>query len=215
VDPLVAETGQPYAFTGDDPVNGTDPSGMLPSVMIQGEGGQSCSAYGCGKSANKNEQRDADAVYSAQNIATEQSELHPNLAPPSVLPIPKGCSITSACGIASQEEIQLAQQYPESANHDYTELCLSLIFTQFCLAIGNAPHLSIGFGIGTPGPSLTEGTVYGTSADKYLCGETDSGEASYGSGAEVGSNPGQKDYGVGIQFGAGVGAFRSFGFGNC
>jgi hypothetical protein len=27
VDPLVDETGQPYAYTGDDPVNGKDPSG--------------------------------------------------------------------------------------------------------------------------------------------------------------------------------------------
>jgi RHS repeat-associated protein len=29
VDPLVAETGQPYAFTGDDPLNATDPDGMM------------------------------------------------------------------------------------------------------------------------------------------------------------------------------------------
>jgi hypothetical protein len=28
VDPLVAETGQPYAFTEDDPLNATDPTGM-------------------------------------------------------------------------------------------------------------------------------------------------------------------------------------------
>jgi hypothetical protein len=28
VDPLVNETGQPYAYTGDDPVNGTDPLGL-------------------------------------------------------------------------------------------------------------------------------------------------------------------------------------------
>ena len=28
VDPLVDETGQPYAYTGDDPVNGTDPLGQ-------------------------------------------------------------------------------------------------------------------------------------------------------------------------------------------
>ena len=28
VDPLVGETGQPYAYTGDDPVNGTDPWGL-------------------------------------------------------------------------------------------------------------------------------------------------------------------------------------------
>jgi hypothetical protein len=29
VDPLVAETGQPYAFTGDDPLNATDPLGLF------------------------------------------------------------------------------------------------------------------------------------------------------------------------------------------
>ena len=28
VDPDVAETGQPYAFTGDDPLNATDPLGL-------------------------------------------------------------------------------------------------------------------------------------------------------------------------------------------
>ena len=28
VDPLVDETGQPYAYTGDDPVNGVDPLGL-------------------------------------------------------------------------------------------------------------------------------------------------------------------------------------------
>jgi RHS repeat-associated protein len=31
VDPLAAETGQPYAFAGDDPVNGGDPSGLIPT----------------------------------------------------------------------------------------------------------------------------------------------------------------------------------------
>lgn len=30
VDPLVAQTGQPYSYTGGDPVNGVDPSGMCP-----------------------------------------------------------------------------------------------------------------------------------------------------------------------------------------
>jgi RHS repeat-associated protein len=29
VDPLVHETGQPYAYTGDDPVNAIDPLGMI------------------------------------------------------------------------------------------------------------------------------------------------------------------------------------------
>ena len=29
VDPLVDETGQPYAYAGDDPVNGSDPTGLI------------------------------------------------------------------------------------------------------------------------------------------------------------------------------------------
>jgi hypothetical protein len=37
VDPDVAETGQPYAFTGDDPLNGTDPLGLY----VSGGGGTS------------------------------------------------------------------------------------------------------------------------------------------------------------------------------
>ena len=31
VDPLLAQTGQPYAFTGDDPLNKTDPLGLTAS----------------------------------------------------------------------------------------------------------------------------------------------------------------------------------------
>jgi hypothetical protein len=34
VDPLVDETGQPYAYTGDDPVNGVDPSGLMATVIV-------------------------------------------------------------------------------------------------------------------------------------------------------------------------------------
>jgi hypothetical protein len=76
VDPLVAETGQPYAYTGDDPVNSSDPSGMLPTIMIQGPGGQSCSAYGCGGAATTNEDKAATSYTVAQNTA------HPNNAEP-------------------------------------------------------------------------------------------------------------------------------------
>ncbi len=37
IDPLVAETGQPYQYAGDDPVNGSDPSGddgRVPQVLL-------------------------------------------------------------------------------------------------------------------------------------------------------------------------------------
>lgn len=39
VDPLVDETGQPYAYTGDDPVNGTDPTGAISAGTICGMDG--------------------------------------------------------------------------------------------------------------------------------------------------------------------------------
>jgi RHS repeat-associated protein len=46
VDPLVDETGQPYAYTGDDPVNGTDPSGEsgISAGTICGEDGPNSAA---------------------------------------------------------------------------------------------------------------------------------------------------------------------------
>jgi hypothetical protein len=40
VDPDVAETGQPYVFTGDDPVNGSDPLGLY----ITGGGSSECNS---------------------------------------------------------------------------------------------------------------------------------------------------------------------------
>jgi RHS repeat-associated protein len=36
VDPMVDETGQPYAYTGDDPVNGSDPNGLCNSNPFSG-----------------------------------------------------------------------------------------------------------------------------------------------------------------------------------
>jgi hypothetical protein len=37
VDPDVAESGQPYAFTGDDPLNATDPLGLKGWYCIGGQ----------------------------------------------------------------------------------------------------------------------------------------------------------------------------------
>ena len=39
MDPLVDETGQPYAYTGDDPVNLTDPIGAISAGQICGMDG--------------------------------------------------------------------------------------------------------------------------------------------------------------------------------
>lgn len=43
VDPMVRSTSQPYAFAEDDPINATDPSGMM--IEMDTTSGQICSAY--------------------------------------------------------------------------------------------------------------------------------------------------------------------------
>jgi len=59
VDPKVTATAQPYAFTSDDPLNGSDPLGL----MLMGPNGQSCgTASGCSQLvANE----DGDRIYGA------------------------------------------------------------------------------------------------------------------------------------------------------
>ena len=37
MDPLVDETGQPYAYTGEDPVNGNDPTGLTAELSASGQ----------------------------------------------------------------------------------------------------------------------------------------------------------------------------------
>jgi RHS repeat-associated protein len=69
VDPLESETGQPYAYAGDDPVNKEDPSGLY----IMGPDGQSCSGYGCGVQATTTEQDDTtdyESTASPPNVNT-------------------------------------------------------------------------------------------------------------------------------------------------
>ena len=48
VDPLVDETGQPYAYTGDDPVNGVDPARTLMSQLALTEPAQQSQVRPCG-----------------------------------------------------------------------------------------------------------------------------------------------------------------------
>jgi hypothetical protein len=72
VDPDVAETGEPYAFTGDDPLNATDPLGLMvnggPGEPIAGM--SSSTAVAANKLDAKdsiNGQIDNDAAYMAEN----------------------------------------------------------------------------------------------------------------------------------------------------
>jgi guanyl-specific ribonuclease Sa len=51
VDPLVDETGQPYAYTGDDPINALDPSGLglIPSWLSSAVSSVEHGAIGVGE----------------------------------------------------------------------------------------------------------------------------------------------------------------------
>jgi len=51
VDPDVANTDQPYAFTSDNPVNASDPSGMF----FMGDGGQTAGVDSAGKTIDNHE----------------------------------------------------------------------------------------------------------------------------------------------------------------
>jgi RHS repeat-associated protein len=93
VDPDVAETGQPYAFTGDDPVNETDPLGLMGTC-----GGQvgTCEQSGTGG--------------------------HPVLVPPPVLPpaAAPGPSNPAPAVVVADEASDLSHQ-PQGPDSSYNE----------------------------------------------------------------------------------------------
>jgi RHS repeat-associated protein len=66
VDPDVAETGQPYAFTGDDPVNGTDPLGLY----VSGGGSSECNTSSDGTLACTGSLSNGQSVAGTDNRST-------------------------------------------------------------------------------------------------------------------------------------------------
>ena len=81
VDPLVAETGQPYAFTGDDPLNATDPLGLYNCsgksssyVVAKYKRGGSTYYLRCGQRAGKGQ--NGSGVRHIQEDKTERGTNH-------------------------------------------------------------------------------------------------------------------------------------------
>jgi hypothetical protein len=76
VDPLVNETGQPYAYTGDDPVNGVDPGGLkcvgaegfLNSIPL---GGSACNVVRGNASAIAGSLQGVSAVFSGISVSAQ------------------------------------------------------------------------------------------------------------------------------------------------
>ena len=69
VDPLVAETGQPYAFTRDDPLNLTDPLGLAPQPKTLSKQEQEL----LNESSNGRNFKDGKALTPAQRRAWNQA----------------------------------------------------------------------------------------------------------------------------------------------
>jgi RHS repeat-associated protein len=71
VDPDVAETGQPYAFTGDDPVNGTDPMGR----NCQAPTGDACAVSPAGVFASEPGQSPSQPMTQVQGPSTASQQI--------------------------------------------------------------------------------------------------------------------------------------------
>ncbi|MGA8725428.1 MAG: RHS repeat-associated core domain-containing protein [Acidimicrobiales bacterium] len=120
IDPLVAETGQSYQYAGDDPVNASDPSGLITSEACAGNGP-------IGRSPKQEAQDCADEQKQMKAISAQECANDP-----------------TAC----------------ASSQLYVSGCFSLAVAEVCLAAGGGSgYLQAGPGFGTPGASLSVGTV--------------------------------------------------------
>jgi RHS repeat-associated protein len=201
VDPDVAESGQPYAFVGDDPVNETDPTGKVPTC-----GGQSGA---CEQSSpGRPETFDAPpppVMGPPQNSITE-GFIHAN--PNSYESAAEFYNSAAPPGADRQTYYQFFVQSYEGnlitvPDNDFIELCGSLVILNGCLSYGGHFHASVGVGLNTGifSVDLAVGTVKGATADQFLCGSTISISKTYGVGIDIASNPGKGDLATGFELG--------------
>jgi len=210
VDPLVERTGEPYAFTGDDPLNATDPLGLKGWYCIAGYDGQAGYTTHYFK-GNK---------YGAANGACIDGHTYAQVAAFALayeawLARNSHSAVTAGPSAASQAVSDYINWGNQNANNLYISVCGAFILIA-CYGMAGRNHVSIGFGVGVPGISATMGGVQGATADQYLCGESVTVGGAYGpnlaGGAEVGMNPRTGDSAFGIQVGTpGFGAFRTWG----
>jgi ribonuclease T1 len=99
VDPLVSTTGQPFAYVGDDPVNGSDPSGL------EDDGGGSDGGTEGGFQVNFDGPNDGDET---QVLSSEVANEHKLMA--------EGKNACNACGSETEGEIEGTQSCSAAAN---------------------------------------------------------------------------------------------------
>jgi hypothetical protein len=197
VDPDVAETGQPYAFVGDDPVNASDPLGNI--FEADGYTGGTVQALGTTVTAAEAAETFSGASGTASGPAsTPYKSLQVNH------------STTQHDDAAG----------PQNSFIQYTGSCLSILFLQHCsYKITGGPTYS-SFGLTTnPVPSfanqsdkiISNGPVSMCSAERYLHGFTVESQVGAGVGALGGS---YGDVGSLAPGSAGISAEKGFpGFG--
>jgi RHS repeat-associated protein len=229
VDPMSAETGQPYAAFGDNPIDGRDPLGL-------------CNG--------------PDGICINQNTGVmnlNSSPIASDHAPPGTSPFvpiqnwpgpPTPTSSTNNGSLAAFaaayenwiaevnaagaafKAAEASQQKTDQAVNDYihwgpgsggsySQSCGQAVLV-ICFEYGETWHLGLGLSFGTPGLSWSSGVVQGSSGDGFLCGWSQTGGIAYGAGVEYGTNPGTTHKAYGFQLATpGFGVNQVYGFINC
>jgi RHS repeat-associated protein len=219
VDPYVAETGQPYAFTGDDPLNGTDPLGQMFTC-----GGQPGACAGSPSTGPILEPSTPTSVSSASN--------------PSPLPPPQTkaqglawCAANRAyCealnankdnpnGLLCLETGNCSLPAATTSNYSYKGSCVQFIVSHCTIVTADGRHYSQwGVSIGA-GYDRIYGIIYNQNGsqvtnncviDKFVQGWSVAGGGNVGAaGVEaVWGTPGTVDNGSGgVQFDLGVSGY--------
>lgn len=189
-DPAVNLTGQPYSYAGDDPVNNSDPTGLAPYCGPRGNG--PCEETGAsrpeiGKCANN----------------------------------PTGASAALCNHLQAHYDAWVASGGPAKDTAGdiflapYISGCYSFLFAEACLSTGGGHgFFQLGYGLGTPGPSLSYGGINGgCSPSQLLSGWSDRYGGQYGIGGGWSLSDSNSANGPDLTVGPpGAGWFRTYGF---
>jgi hypothetical protein len=164
IDPDVATTDQPYAFTNDDALNTCDPLGNF-AVTASGEIIKPVLAKAPVKAPTQTSPPKAKPSNPPKKVPTVTGSL--SASPPSP-------AVTKAVNDYIQLETDASSGIPPSTVEAFGQICGNLVIVAGCLSgtLLNGVYLSGGVGIGTPGVSLTIGQADGLSAQKAISGWT-------------------------------------------
>jgi RHS repeat-associated protein len=149
IDTAVAETDQPYIYSGDDPLNSTDPLGLSPATNA------------LGAATTELDAREAAAA------------LNPDAAN---LAAVRALTDRVASDLATVQ-IQAIQQYVAASTALHSgpgviSVCGNIAVVQVCTSesASGEEYTSVGVGVGIPGITATAGNVKGESADTAALG---------------------------------------------